>query len=155
MATTVMLSFISFWRAAAVVLNDLGSSAAPAEIARGIQALVETCRRRAPKAKILLTAVFPRNDRPRLWGSIRQINAAAKRLADGKRVRFVDVNSRLADAEGRLFAGMTVDGLHLSVKGYQVWADALRPILTEILGPPAKVDLSPPPTGDPGIKGPP
>src|SRR5215813_10748974 len=26
-ATTVMLSFISFWRAAAVVLNDLGSSA--------------------------------------------------------------------------------------------------------------------------------
>ena len=27
MATTAMLAFISFWRAAAVVLNDLGSSA--------------------------------------------------------------------------------------------------------------------------------
>src|ERR687884_2308820 len=26
-ATTVMFSFISFWRAAAIVLNDLGSSA--------------------------------------------------------------------------------------------------------------------------------
>src|SRR6201995_1118518 len=26
-ATTVLLSFISFWRAAAIVLNDLGSSA--------------------------------------------------------------------------------------------------------------------------------
>src|SRR6476620_7332098 len=26
-ATSVMLSFISFWRAAAIVLNDLGSSA--------------------------------------------------------------------------------------------------------------------------------
>src|SRR5439155_23273015 len=26
-ASTVMLSFISFWRAAAIVLNDLGSSA--------------------------------------------------------------------------------------------------------------------------------
>src|SRR5256714_9200359 len=26
-ATTVMLSFISFWRAAAIVLNDLGSAA--------------------------------------------------------------------------------------------------------------------------------
>src|SRR3979411_2201924 len=26
-ATTVMLSFVSFWRAAAIVLNDLGSSA--------------------------------------------------------------------------------------------------------------------------------
>src|ERR1700721_2806530 len=27
LATTAMLSFISFWRAAAIVLNDLGSSA--------------------------------------------------------------------------------------------------------------------------------
>ena len=26
-ATSVMLTFISFWRAAAIVLNDLGSSA--------------------------------------------------------------------------------------------------------------------------------
>ena len=26
-ATTAMLSFISFWRAAAIVLNDMGSSA--------------------------------------------------------------------------------------------------------------------------------
>jgi len=27
LVTSVMLSFISFWRAAAIVLNDLGSSA--------------------------------------------------------------------------------------------------------------------------------
>ena len=44
---------------------------------------------------------------------------------------------------------MTMDKLHLSLKGYQVWADALKPILTELLGPPAKEDRSPPPTGDP------
>jgi hypothetical protein len=44
---------------------------------------------------------------------------------------------------------MSDDGLHLSLKGYQVWADALKPVLNEILGPPDKVDLAPPPTGDP------
>ena len=35
---------------------------------------------------------------------------------------------------------------------YQVWADALKPIFTELLGPPAATDTAPPPTGDPSAK---
>ena len=48
-----------------------------------------------------------------------------------------------------LLDGMSRDGLHPSLKGYQVWADALKPLLIELLGPPAKEDHAPPPTGDP------
>jgi hypothetical protein len=48
-----------------------------------------------------------------------------------------------------LLEGMTFDGLHLTPKAYQHWANALKPILTEILGPPAAIDRAPPPTGDP------
>ena len=44
---------------------------------------------------------------------------------------------------------MTEDGLHLSVRGYQIWADALKPMFTEILGPPDKADRAPPATGIP------
>jgi len=44
---------------------------------------------------------------------------------------------------------MMVDGLHPSVTGYEVWAEGLEPILTELLGPPAATDHAPPPTGDP------
>ena len=33
---------------------------------------------------------------------------------------------------------MMHDGLHPTVRGYQVWADALTPIFTELLGAPAK-----------------
>jgi len=36
--------------------------------------------------------------------------------------------------------------LHLEVKAYQIWADSLKPIFTELLGPPAKEDHAPPPT---------
>jgi hypothetical protein len=35
------------------------------------------------------------------------------------------------------------------VKGYQIWADALKPILTELLGPRAADDHAPAPTGVP------
>ena len=41
------------------------------------------------------------------------------------------------------------DKLHPTLKGYQIWADALKPIFRELLGPPASTDLAPPPTGDP------
>ncbi len=61
----------------------------------------------------------------------------------------MNINDKLADKDGKLLEGMSPDRLHLSAKGYQVWADALKPILSELLGPPAKQDLAPPPTGDP------
>ena len=41
------------------------------------------------------------------------------------------------------------DRLHPTLKGYQIWADALKPIFHELLGAPAPTDLAPPPTGDP------
>ena len=36
-----------------------------------------------------------------------------------------------------------------ALQGYQVWADSLKPILTELQGQPASIDLAPPPTGGP------
>jgi lysophospholipase L1-like esterase len=96
--------------------------------------------------------IFPRNDGPQPTGnmpSINQINANIEKLADGKKVRYLNINDRLSDNEGVLIEGVTVDRLHLSLKGYQIWADALKPVLTELLGVPEKEDLAPPPTGDP------
>ena len=46
------------------------------------------------------------------------------------------INDKLADPSGKLLDGLTEDGLHLSNKGYQVWADAMRPTLVEWLGEP-------------------
>jgi hypothetical protein len=60
----------------------------------------------------------------------------------------VNINHKLADRDGRLFEGMSKDGLHLEVKAYQIWADALKTHICELMGPPKKEDLAPPPTGD-------
>jgi lysophospholipase L1-like esterase len=120
-----------------------------ADITRGIRAIVETSRRKAPRATVVLTAIFPRHDEMAVMPEIRAINAHLAQMADGKTVRFLDVNAKLAGPDGRLVEGMMPDGLHPSVQGYQVWADALKPLLTELLGPPAKTDEAPPPTGDP------
>jgi lysophospholipase L1-like esterase len=138
--------------------NNVGAQPGGAEkvdeITRGLTAIVNLCREKAPAATIVLTAIFPRNDNMAVMPEITRINANLARLADGRKVRYLDVNDRLADKDGRLFDGMmnARDKLHPTIQGYQVWADGLKPILTELLGPPAAADHAPPPTGDPSAR---
>lgn len=127
-----------------------GSDAKAEEIVRGVKAVLGRFQQKAPGATVILTAIFPRNNNPQLYAFIKKINAGIAQLADGKKVRYLDVNDKLADANGNLFPGMmNNDNLHPDLKGYQVWADGLKPILTELLGPPAKEDHAPPPSADP------
>jgi len=124
------------------------------EVTRGIQAILRVIQTKAPDAAIILTAIFPRNDNMAVMPLIEKINANLAKLADGKKLRYLNINSQLANADGVLFEGMmnARDKLHPTVKGYQVWADALKPIFTELLGPPAKEDHAPMPTGDPSVR---
>jgi len=127
-----------------------GGDAKVEDVTRGIQAILRVMQEKAPEATIILTAIFPRNDNTAVMPAIDRINARLAVLADGNRIRFLNVNDKLADAEGRLFDGMmNPDKLHPAVRGYQVWADGLKPIFTELLGPPASEDHAPAPTGDP------
>ena len=123
-------------------------------ITRGLKALVSACQQKAPNAVIILTALFPRNDNLAVIPTINRVNDNFAKMADGKKVRYLNVNDKLADKDGKFFEGMSKDKLHPSLKGYQIWADGLKPIFTEILGPPAKTDHAPPPTGDPSAKPP-
>jgi lysophospholipase L1-like esterase len=140
--------------------NNVGTTVRPQDdafaddVARGVKRILDLCREKAPKAVIILTAITPRNDTPRrdtaLMPTINKINDRIAKFADGKTIRYININDKLADKDGKLVEGMTRDNLHLVAKGYQIWADALKPIFTELLGPPAKEDHAPPATGVPG-----
>lgn len=123
------------------------------QISRGIEAIVARCRKKAPRATLVLTGITPRNDNLAMMPVIDGINARIARLANGRDIRYININSQLADSRGRLHPGMSdPDGLHLTVPAYQAWADALNPIFTELLGPRATEDRAPPPTGDPSAR---
>jgi cephalosporin-C deacetylase-like acetyl esterase/lysophospholipase L1-like esterase len=126
------------------------------EIVAGIEAIIAKCRAKAPRAKIVLMGIAPRNDNIAVMPIVDGINARLASLAQsadaqhGAPVRFINLNAQLADANGKLFDGMTdPDQLHFTTKAYQIWADALKPVLRQWLGPPGSVDRAPPPTGDP------
>jgi lysophospholipase L1-like esterase len=130
-----------------------GDETEVADITKGLNALIDVMRAKAPEATIIVTAIFPRNDNIAVMMTINKINANLTRIAGGK-IRFLDINDKLADKDDKLFDGMmNPDKLHPAIKGYQVWADALKPIFRGLLGPPAQVDHAPPPTGDPSAAG--
>ena len=124
-------------------------------ITQGIKAIIELFRQKSPKSRVILMGIFPRNENMAVMPIINAINQRIAKFADGKKVRYLNINDKLAGKDDKLFDGMTnKDGLHLDVKGYQVWADALKPIFRKLLGPPAKEDHAPAPTGDPSAKKP-
>ena len=132
-----------------------GTDEKVADITRGLKALIDLSRSKAPNATIIVTGIFPRNDNIAVvpWRSI----ASPRTSRDspmGRAFATSTWNDGKAgvDADGVLFERMTVDKLHPTVKGYQIWADALKPVLREILGAPAATDSAPPPTGDPSAR---
>lgn len=136
--------------------NNLGNAPASdariSDIAKRIKALLDTMREKSPQSTIIVMGILPRNDGvdpTAVIPSINRINEEIAKFADGKTIRYLNINDNLADEDGKLIEGMTGDRLHLSLKGYQVWADALKPLFTELLGPAAEEDHAPPPTGDP------
>jgi len=119
------------------------------DVTAGIAAIVETCRVHTSNAGVVLTGLFPRNDLPGAIPVIRAINERLREIAQREGLSYIDIGEQLTDREGRLKASMTSDGLHLSLDGYRVWAEALSTTLETILGPRSARDEAPPATGNP------
>lgn len=115
------------------------SSNPPAEIAHGVELIVKYIREKSPTTKVLLLAIFPRGrtmDDPRT-AVINQVNPIISKLDDGKMVRYLDIGDKFL---GHTAAGPTTvpaeimpDALHPNAAGYQIWADAMQPLLMEML----------------------
>ena len=101
---------------------------ATAEVIEGVTAVVSELRARFPEAKILFLAIFPRGEK-----DVAEVNRAVAQLHDGKHVFFLDIGAKFLDAEGNIPRAVMPDLLHPSEKGYQIWADAIREPLKELL----------------------
>ena len=114
--------------------NNAGSNS-PAEVAAGVKAIVDTIHEKAPSAKILLLAIFPRGAAPE--DKLRKLNDAANAILakfdDGKTVKYLNINDKFLDQDGTLSKDIMGDLLHPNGKGYQIWADAIREPLKELL----------------------
>jgi lysophospholipase L1-like esterase len=105
------------------------------EIAEGVTAIVKEIHKRSPRTKVLLLAVFPRGEKPnRYREKIKQVNAIIARLDDGgKTVRYLDIGDKFLEPDGAISKKTMYDFLHLTEKGYQTWADAVKGPIKELM----------------------
>jgi lysophospholipase L1-like esterase len=115
--------------------NNSGSDSSE-NIAAGITAIVEKLREALPETKILLLGIFPRG--PNADDPQRKTNIGANeiimKLDDGKQVHYLDLSAKFLEPDGTLSREIMPDLLHLSERGYQIWAESIDGKLAELCG---------------------
>jgi len=103
------------------------------EIVEGIHAVCLRVRSKVPGAKIILMAVFPREESPtnprRIL--INEINKQLEAFAKEQKITFVNIESKMLTPDGILPREIASDFCHPTEKGYQIWADGIRSLISE------------------------
>jgi len=120
--------------------NTNGEDNTAEEIAAGITAIVKEIRKRSPTTRVLLLGVFPRHNKKTpeenqaQMAKIKQVNQIIAKLDDGgNRIRYLDISGKFLQADGTLPKEIMPDQLHLSAKGYGIWADAVKGPIQDLL----------------------
>jgi lysophospholipase L1-like esterase len=123
-----------------VLLIGTNNIADPADdIGRGVLKIVERIHQKLPKSRLLLMGIFPRGADPgdpkvaAMREKIAQVNQTLAKLEDRKRTRFLDIGSKFLAPDGTLPKEVMPDSLHLNYRGYQIWAEALKPLLDQMM----------------------
>lgn len=108
---------------------------APELIAKGIKRDLDELRQRLPNSKILLLAIFPRDEKPDGGARLNneKVNAQLAAFADNQHIFFLDINKVFLDEQGVLAKDIMPDLLHPNEKGYNLWANAMEPTLQRLL----------------------
>jgi lysophospholipase L1-like esterase len=112
--------------------NNLGRDS-DEQIAAGVEKIVQEYRQRCPDAAIFLQGIFPRGASPDnpLRARIKHINAMISKLGDGKKVIYMDFGDMFLQPDGSLSPDIMPDGLHPNANGYEIWAKAIAPVITQ------------------------
>ncbi len=120
----------------------------PEEIAAADRKIIGMIRARLPDTKILVLGIFPRGPRDSSGKPVTEaaVEEAAKRmrtidavnrdlatLDNGGNIRFLNINAVFLGQDGKIPKAIMPDQLHPGPAGYQLWADAMQPLLEEML----------------------
>jgi beta-glucosidase len=111
-----------------MLMIGTNNSERPDAVVKGIKAVIEAIKEKQPEARILLSAIFPRQASPQHKQRKRNdyINSIIKKLTDGKQVIWLDFNSQFLSKDGVLSRELFPDLLHPTAEGYRIWLNAIK-----------------------------
>lgn len=117
------------------VNNFFHCAAAPDDVFQGVRAVVGKLRVLYPDAKILLNAVLPyeQSAQSPKRQQIIELNRKISTLGDGKTIIFKDYGARFLLQNGDMSPEVMADFLHPTLKGYEIWSDAMLPDIQKLM----------------------
>ncbi len=123
------------YRPSVVVLyagdNDLAEGATPEQVLHSFEAFVSGVRAELPETRIVYVSIKPSPLRESLMAAAHVANGLIASFARTQRqVDFIDVYSKMIDAQGRPRAELYgADRLHLNKAGYALWQGEIAALL--------------------------
>lgn len=111
--------------------NDIAGGKSAERVASDFAKLVEKIQAELPETKIAYIAIKPSTKRWNLADEMKDANARiAKQCAEDEQLTFVDVWEPMLGEDGTPRVELLRDdGLHLTDKGYELWASLVGPIV--------------------------
>ena len=116
--------------------NNSGEGRSTAEeMIDGVTAVVDKLRAKLPKTEILLLDIFPRGQRINAQrGKHLQVNQVLSRLNARPHVTYLRIGQNFLSPDGSIAKEIMPDFLHLTPKGYAIWAKSIESTLARLMG---------------------
>ena len=112
--------------------NNLSLMNKNEDVAKGIRTILDEFHKRLNGVKVLLLGIFPRLGP--VTDNVKKVNEIIKKYDDGHSVRYLDMRKQFEDEKTKqIKAELYSDGLHLTKKGYDVWAQTMEPLFNQML----------------------
>jgi lysophospholipase L1-like esterase len=116
--------------------NNVSSKFTPEEIFSGIATIVKLLNQKTPDSKILLMGIFPRGESIHnnpFYETIKIANANISKLADNKKIFYMDIGQKLVEPDGSISKEIMKDRLHIGAKGFEVWGSSIAPLINDMM----------------------
>jgi lysophospholipase L1-like esterase len=113
--------------------NDVALGVPVDRILSRFDSAVARIHKQDPAIRIYLLSVKPSIARASRWPDMQAVNAGLRKMAAADRnVHYIDVAAPMLNDDGSVREDLFVtDGLHMNQKGYDLWRNAVAPILIE------------------------
>lgn len=113
-----------------ILIGTNNNSNTGPEIADGVKAVLAKTREMFPETKVILVSIMPKGSP--VSAKMMEADAILKTFADDKTVYFLDLVPLMTPV-GKNYKGLGRDYLHPDASGYQLWAEAMEPLLVKLL----------------------
>lgn len=121
-------------------INDLSGGLSVDSIAKNVETIVKRIKKESPATRVYMQSVLPLNPvynmftghMKRQADDVPVLNELLKKVAKRNRLTYIDLYAAFINPNtNEMNADYSNDGLHLLGKGYQKWAEIIKPYVAE------------------------